>query len=147
VLSAYVQWIVEGGGRGTATGGERRREGNGDGKGQRREGTAPGKGAEVLEITLRALERYVPGLRALVVHGEVFTPADMEREWGLTGGHILHGELTLDQAFTMRPLLGWGRYRTPISGLYLCGSGTHPGTGLTGGSGHNAAREVAADLA
>jgi phytoene dehydrogenase-like protein len=172
VLSGYVQWIVEGGGRGTGTGAEQRREGNDDGSGQRREGNRGGRGTatggeprregnrdgrgtaaggelrreNVLEITLRTLERYAPGLRALVVHGEVFMPADMEREWGLTGGHIFHGELSLDQAFTMRPLLGWGRYRTPIRGLYLCGSGTHPGTGLTGGSGYNAAREVAAEL-
>ena len=97
---------------------------------------------EVLEATLATLERYAPGLRALVVQAEVITPSDLERGWGLTGGHIFHGELSLDQAFTMRPLLGWGRYQTPINGLYLCGSGTHPGTGLTGGSGLNAARVI-----
>ena len=74
------------------------------------------------------------------------TPLDLERGWGFTGGHIFHGELSLDQIFTMRPLLGWGQYRTPIGGLYLCSSGTHPGTGLTGGSGANAAREILRDL-
>jgi phytoene dehydrogenase-like protein len=72
----------------------------------------------------------------------VLTPLDLERGWGLTGGHIFHGELSLDQFFTMRPLLGFGQYRTPIKSLFLCGSGAHPGTGLTGGSGMNAAREI-----
>jgi phytoene dehydrogenase-like protein len=66
----------------------------------------------------------------------------MEDTYGLTGGHIFHGELALDQFFTMRPLLGWARYGTPIDNLYLCGSGTHPGDGLTGASGANAAREI-----
>jgi phytoene dehydrogenase-like protein len=97
------------------------------------------------DIALDTLERYIPGIRALVLERQVITPLDLERNWGLTGGHIFHGELSLDQAFTMRPLLGWGRYRTPIAGLYLCGSGTHPGTGLTGGSGANAAREILRD--
>jgi phytoene dehydrogenase-like protein len=64
----------------------------------------------------------------------------------LTGGHIFHGELTLDQFFVTRPLLGWARYRTPVRRLYLCGSGTHPGTGLNGRSGANAAKEIARDL-
>lgn len=97
-------------------------------------------------IAIDTLAAYAPGIDKLVVAREVITPLDLERDWGLTGGHIFHGELTLDQAFTMRPLLGWGRYRTPIHGLYLCGSGTHPGTGLTGGSGANAARELIRDL-
>ena len=73
-------------------------------------------------------------------------PLDLEQEYGLTGGHIFHGELALDQLFIMRPLLGWARYKTPIRGLYLCGSGTHPGDGLTGTSGMNAAREIIKDL-
>jgi phytoene dehydrogenase-like protein len=77
---------------------------------------------------------------------EVITPKDLEQTYGLTGGHIFHGELALDQLFTMRPLLDWAQYRTPIKGLYLCGSGTHPGNGLTGGSGANAAREVVKEL-
>ena len=76
----------------------------------------------------------------------MITPLDLERTYGFTGGHIFHGELALDQMLTMRPLLGWGRYRTPIQSLYLCSSGTHPGTGLTGGSGANAAREILRDL-
>ena len=85
-------------------------------------------------------------MKALIVAREVLTPLDFERGWGLTGGQIFHGELSLDQFFTMRPLLGFGQYRTPIRGLFLCSSGSHPGTGLTGGSGANAAREVARDL-
>jgi phytoene dehydrogenase-like protein len=78
---------------------------------------------------------------------QLITPVDMEKEWGMTGGHIFHGELSLDQLFTMRPLIGWARYRTPVRGLYLCGSGTHPGTGLNGASGANAAREILKDSA
>jgi phytoene dehydrogenase-like protein len=77
----------------------------------------------------------------------VLTPVDLERGWGLTGGQIFHGELSLDQFFAMRPLLGYGQYATPLRGLYLCSNGTHPGTGLTGGSGMNAAREIARSMA
>jgi phytoene dehydrogenase-like protein len=77
---------------------------------------------------------------------EVITPKDLEQTYGLTGGHIFHGELALDQLFTMCPLLDWAQYRMPIKGLYLCGSGTHPGNGLTGRSGANAAREVIKEL-
>jgi phytoene dehydrogenase-like protein len=76
----------------------------------------------------------------------VITPRDLENSYGLTGGHIFHGELALDQLFTMRPLLGWARYRTPLRNLYLCGSGTHPGVGMTGASGANAAKEILKDL-
>jgi len=97
-------------------------------------------------VAVETLERHAPGLRSLVVAQQVITPLELERTYGLTGGHIFHGELALDQLLEMRPLLGWGRYRTPIRRLYLCGSGTHPGTGLTGGSGANAAREVVRDL-
>jgi phytoene dehydrogenase-like protein len=98
------------------------------------------------DTVVGTLEQYAPGLRGLVIAREVLTPLDFERGWGLDGGHIFHGELSLDQFFTMRPLLGYGQYRTPIRGLYLCGSGSHPGTGLTGGSGLNAARAIARDL-
>jgi phytoene dehydrogenase-like protein len=96
------------------------------------------------DAALAVLEQYAPGLRALVVAREVITPLDLERQWGFTGGHIFHGELALDQLLMMRPLLGTGHYRTPIDGLYLCGSGTHPGTGLTGGSGWLAGGTIAA---
>ena len=82
-----------------------------------------------------------PGCARWWSQAELITPADLERDWGLTGGHIFHGELSLDQAFTMRPLLGL-ELPDADPGLYLCGSGTHPGTGLTGGSGANAARVI-----
>ena len=98
------------------------------------------------DTVIATLDQYAPGLKALVVAREILTPLDLERGWGLTGGQIFHGELSLDQFFTMRPLLGFGQYRTPIRGLYLCGSGSHPGTGLTGGSGANAARVIAREL-
>jgi phytoene dehydrogenase-like protein len=98
---------------------------------------------EVLaNIVLRALESYAPGISGLVEQRQVITPLDLEQVYGLSGGHIYHGELALDQLFTMRPTLGWADYTTPIDGLYLCGSGTHPGNGLTGASGQNAAREI-----
>ena len=80
------------------------------------------------------------------VKARVGTPKDLEETYGLTGGHPFHGELSLDQIFTMRPLLGWARYATPVRGLYLCSNGTHPGNGVTGASGANAAREILRDL-
>ncbi len=98
------------------------------------------------DTVVKTLTAYAPNLKDLILKGEVLTPADLETTYGLTGGHIFHGELALDQLFTMRPLIGWARYRTPIRNLYLCGSGTHPGNGLTGGSGANAAKEILKDL-
>lgn len=94
------------------------------------------------ETVIKTIAQYAPDLPDKILHTQVITPFDLEETYGLTGGHILHGELALDQIFTMRPFLDWARYRTPIHNLYLCGSGTHPGTGLTGGSGANAAREI-----
>lgn len=94
------------------------------------------------ETVVKTLAEYAPNLPALVEDGQIITPKDLESTYGMTGGHIFHGELALDQFFTMRPLLDWARYNTPIQNLYLCGSGTHPGAGLTGGSGANAAREL-----
>jgi phytoene dehydrogenase-like protein len=99
--------------------------------------------AALLESVLRALEDCAPGIRSLIVASQVITPADLEREYGFHEGHIFHGELALDQFFTMRPLLGYARYHTPIRGLYLCGAGTHPGGLLTGASGRLAATAVA----
>jgi phytoene dehydrogenase-like protein len=102
---------------------------------------------EALGVTVvRTLAEYAPDLPGLIEAGEVITPKDLEQTYSLTGGHIFHGELALDQLFTMRPLLNWAQYRTPIQNLYLCGSGTHPGIGLTGESGANAAREIIKDL-
>jgi phytoene dehydrogenase-like protein len=88
------------------------------------------------------IEQYAPGFGASIVARDVVTPLDLERSYGLTGGHIFHGELALDQLFVTRPLLGWARYSTPIRNLFLCGSGTHPGTGLDGRSGALAAKEI-----
>jgi phytoene dehydrogenase-like protein len=98
------------------------------------------------QAVIDTIDRYAPGLKSLIVARHVITPLDLERDYGFVGGHVFHGELALDQLLTMRPLLGWGQYRTPVRDLYLCGSGTHPGTGLTGGSGANAAREILRDL-
>jgi phytoene dehydrogenase-like protein len=95
---------------------------------------------------VETLSQYAPDLPGLVEDAQIITPKDLEDTYGLTGGHIFHGELALDQFFTMRPLLDWARYRTPIQNLYLCSSGTHPGAGLTGGSGANAAREIVKEL-
>jgi phytoene dehydrogenase-like protein len=96
----------------------------------------------LLDRVLAVLERFAPGIRALVAAAQVITPADLETEYGFYGGHPFHGELALDQLFTMRPLLGYGRYDSPIAGLYLCAAGTHPGGFLTGGSGRLAASEI-----
>jgi phytoene dehydrogenase-like protein len=101
---------------------------------------------EVLEHrAMSVLESVAPGIGKLVVARQVRTPADLERELGMTGGHPLHGEPSLDQWFAWRPMLGYARYRMPVAGLYLCGSGAHPGGGVTGVPGRNAAREVVAD--
>ena len=98
------------------------------------------------ETVVKTIAQYAPNLPRTILRHQIITPKDLEETYGLTGGHIFHGELALDQFFTMRPLLDWARYKTPIEHLYLCGSGTHPGTGLTGGSGANAAREIAKAL-
>jgi phytoene dehydrogenase-like protein len=94
------------------------------------------------QTVVQTLAQYAPNLPEMILTHQIITPLDLEEVYGLTGGQIFHGDLALDQFFTMRPLLDWARYRTPIQNLYLCGSGTHPGTGLTGGSGANAAREI-----
>ncbi|HEX4565340.1 MAG TPA: NAD(P)/FAD-dependent oxidoreductase [Vicinamibacterales bacterium] len=101
-----------------------------------------GERSALAATVLKTLEEHAPGIGGLVEHQQVRTPADLEEVYALTGGHIHHGELALDQLFTMRPTLGWADYGTPIAGLFLCGSGTHPGFGLTGGSGQNASRNL-----
>ena len=97
------------------------------------------------DAVVAVLDGLAPGLASSVTGREVITPLDLEREYGLTGGHPLHGEQALDQFYLWRPLLGSARYRLPIDGLYLCGSGAHPGGGITGQPGQNAAREILAD--
>ena len=88
------------------------------------------------------IAEYAPNIASIIEHRQVLTPLDMERRFGITGGNIFHGEMSLDQMFVMRPLAGWARYRTPIQGLYLCGSGAHPGGGVMGAPGFNCAREM-----
>jgi phytoene dehydrogenase-like protein len=107
----------------------------------------PARRDELADLVLRTLEEYAPGITRLVVHRQAITPLDLEETYGLTGGHPGHGEPALDQIFVARPLLGWARYRSPVPGLYLCGAGAHPGPGVTGAPGANAAREVLKDLA
>lgn len=91
------------------------------------------------------IEEYAPGFKNLVLHRQVLSPADLEEIYGLTGGNIFHGDMSADQLFFLRPAPGWARYRTPVRGLYLCGSGAHPGGGVMGAPGYNAAREFLRD--
>jgi phytoene dehydrogenase-like protein len=100
---------------------------------------------EVSELMLNTVEKFAPGFRQLVLGVQAFSPLDLERTFGLIGGDIMHGRLELDQMFSARPVLGHGNYRTPIRGLYMCGAGTHPGGGVSGIPGHNAAREILRD--
>ena len=97
------------------------------------------------DVVIKTLSQYAPGLSDLILHRQVITPLDWEREYGLTEGCIFHGRMELDQLLFMRPLPGYARYRTPIENLYLCGAGTHPGGGVTGAPGYNAAREILKD--
>jgi phytoene dehydrogenase-like protein len=96
------------------------------------------------DVVTRTIATVAPGFDRLVLARQVITPLDLERTYGLTGGHPFHGELAIDQLFSARPLLGWARYSTPIRNLFLCGSGTHPGTGVDGRSGALAARAILA---
>lgn len=99
----------------------------------------------VADLMIATVDRAAPGFAASVLGRQIKSPLDLERDFGLVGGDIFHGKLTLDQLFSARPLLGHGNYRAPIQGLYMCGAGTHPGGGVTGAPGHNAARAVLAD--
>lgn len=101
---------------------------------------------ERADRAIQQLSTYFPRLPDLVEHRQVLTPLDIERVMGITGGHALHGDMSTDQLFFLRPVRGWARYRTPIRGLYLCGAGTHPGGGVTGANGRNCAHEVLKDL-
>ena len=100
---------------------------------------------EVADLMIDTVNRAAPNFRASVLGRRALTPLDLERDFGLVGGDIFHGALSLDQLFSARPVLGHGNYRAPVPGLYLCGSGTHPGGGVTGVPGHNAAREILRD--
>jgi phytoene dehydrogenase-like protein len=111
-----------------------------------RDGSRPSRAGALGDTVTRHIEEYAPGFSSLVEHRQVITPLDLEQTYGLTGGHPMHGEPSLDQLFLTRPLLGWARYRSPVAGLYMCGAGTHPGGGVTGGPAANAAREILKDL-
>jgi phytoene dehydrogenase-like protein len=111
-----------------------------------RQGSWKERRGELVNIALKTLAAYSPNFATLVEGAQVVTPEDLEATYGFTGGHIFHGELALDQMFTMRPVLDWARYQTPVRGLFLCGNGTHPGNGLTGASGANAAKEIIHEL-
>ena len=102
---------------------------------------------EVADLMIDTVEKYAPGFHASVVGRQIFSPLDLERTFGLPNGDIFHGAMTLDQLFSARPMKGYADYRMPLPGLYLCGSGAHPGGGVTGAPGHNAARAVIRDLA
>jgi phytoene dehydrogenase-like protein len=94
---------------------------------------------------MNLIAEYAPNIQDIVLERQVLTPLDLERRFGITGGNIFHGEMSLDQMFAMRPVAGWARYRTPVRALYLCGSGAHPGGGVMGAPGYNAAREILRD--
>jgi len=100
---------------------------------------------EVADLMIATVDKYAPGFAASVLGRQILTPLDLERQFGLIGGDIFHGALTLNQLFSARPMLGHADYRGPVKGLYHCGSGAHPGGGVTGAPGHNAARVILAD--
>ncbi|HYE45927.1 MAG TPA: NAD(P)/FAD-dependent oxidoreductase [Caulobacter sp.] len=100
---------------------------------------------EVADLMIETVDRWAPGFKASVLGRQIKSPLDLERDFGLVGGDIFHGVLSLDQLFSARPVLGHGAHRAPLAGLYMCGAGTHPGGGVTGAPGHNAAREVLKD--
>jgi len=100
-----------------------------------------------VEAIFDVVQSHCPNFRSSLLGFRALTPHDLESELGLVGGDIFHGQLSLDQLFSLRPLFGYARYRGPIAGLYHCGSGAHPGGGVTGAPGHNAAREIVRDLA
>ena len=100
----------------------------------------------VADLMIDTVNAYAPNFKAAVLGRQIMSPLDLERTFGLVGGDISHGVLSLDQLFSARPMLGYGNYRGPLAGLYMCGAGTHPGSGVTGAPGHNAAREILADF-
>jgi phytoene dehydrogenase-like protein len=100
----------------------------------------------VADLMIDTVNEHAPNFRAAVIARQVFSPLDLERTFGLIGGDIFHGALAADQLFSARPMLGYGDYRGPLPGLYMCGAGTHPGGGVTGAPGHNAAREILIDF-
>jgi len=110
-----------------------------------KEGTWDEKREEFGDTVVDTIAQYAPNFRNVILHRQVVTPLDLEREWGLSEGNIFQGELTLEQLFFLRPAPGWAQYRTPIDSLYMCGSATHPGGGIMGAPGRNAAMKILAD--
>jgi phytoene dehydrogenase-like protein len=98
------------------------------------------------DVIVETVDRHAPNFRKSILARKILSPLDLERDFGLIGGDIFHGALTLDQLFSARPVLGYADYRSPVRGLYLCGAGAHPGGGVTGAPGHNAAREILRDF-
>jgi phytoene dehydrogenase-like protein len=107
-----------------------------------RQGTWDQKREALGDAVVDTLAEYAPNLKQIILHRQVLTPLDLEREWGLSEGNIFQGELSLEQLFFLRPVPGWARYRTPLHGLYMCGSATHPGGGIMGAPGRLAALEI-----
>ena len=101
---------------------------------------------EAAEIVLDTIEGFAPNIRKVVKDWQIVSPLDMERNLGLTGGSIFQGDITPDQIFSFRPMPGWSGYRMPVAGLYLCGSAAHPGGGVVGAPGYNAAQVILEDL-
>jgi phytoene dehydrogenase-like protein len=97
------------------------------------------------DAVINAIAEHAPNIKNIILHRQVLTPLDIERTFGLTEGNIFQGELTLEQLFFLRPAPGWAQYRTPIGNLYMCGSATHPGGGIMGAPGRNAAMKILAD--
>jgi phytoene dehydrogenase-like protein len=97
------------------------------------------------DTVVNTLSEFAPNLKNIILHRQVVTPLDLEREWGLSEGNIFQGELTLEQLFFLRPAPGWAQYKTPVDSLYMCGSATHPGGGIMGAPGRNAAMKILSD--
>jgi phytoene dehydrogenase-like protein len=110
-----------------------------------REGTWDQKRELLGDRVVKKIAQYAPNVPNSILARQVLTPLDLERTYGLTEGNIFHGDLSLDQLFFMRPVAGWAQYRTPIANLYLCGAGAHPGGGVTGAPGYNAAHKALRD--
>jgi phytoene dehydrogenase-like protein len=111
-----------------------------------KEGTWDEKRDVFGDAVINTIAEYAPNIRNIILHRQVLTPLDLEREFGLTEGNIFQGELTLEQLFFLRPAPGWAQYRTPIRNLYMCGSATHPGGGIMGAPGRNAAMRILKDV-
>jgi phytoene dehydrogenase-like protein len=111
-----------------------------------KEGTWDEKREAFGDTVIDTLTQFAPNLKRIILHRQVVTPLDLERDWGLSEGNIFQGELTLEQLFFLRPAPGWAQYKTPVESLYMCGSATHPGGGIMGAPGRNAAMKILSDV-